>query len=119
MKVLIVDDSPAQRFIQKSVLVENGVSDSDIIEAGNGLELLEKAKSEELKLIVVDWNMPEMDGLEAFKKLRQSGNDTPVIMITSEGEASKVEEAMNAGLDNFLTKPLDSDAFWEIAQRYM
>lgn len=119
MKILIADDSPAQRFIQKSILIENGVPEEDIIEASNGLEVVNKVKSEQLKLVVIDWNMPELDGLEAFLAVRKSGVTIPFIMITSEGEASKVEAALNAGLDNFLTKPLDSDAFWEIAQRYI
>lgn len=119
MKILIADDSPAQRFIQKSILIENGVSESDIIEAGTGTDVVSKVKTEQIKLIVIDWNMPEMDGLEAFKTVRKSGVTTPFIMITSEGEASKVQEALDAGLDNFLTKPLDADAFWEIAQRYV
>jgi len=119
MKILIADDSPAQRFIQKSILIENGIPETDIIEAGNGAEVVAKVKTEQIKLVVIDWNMPEMDGLEAFKAVRASGVKTPFIMITSEGEASKVETALKAGLDNFLTKPLDSDAFWEIAQRYI
>jgi len=119
MKILLVDDSRAQRFIEKKILTDKGVAESAIDEAPNGAEALNKAKAENYSLIILDWNMPEMDGLAFGKRLREEGLSTPVIMVTSEGEKSKIDAALAAGINDFITKPLDADQFWEKARAYL
>jgi len=119
MKILLVDDSISQRLVQKKALTDNGVDMSDIDEAVNGREALDKAKSGNYKLIVMDWNMPEMDGLTCLTELREGGINTPVLMITSEGTIAKQEEAKNAGVEHFLSKPINIKQFWSLASQFI
>ena len=119
MKILLVDDSRAQRFIEKKLLTDRGVPEDSIEEAPNGMVGLEKGKSGAFNLIIVDWNMPEMDGASMGKNLREAGVSTPIIMVTSEGEQSKIDEALKAGINDFITKPLDEDQFWGKARGFL
>ena len=103
MKVLLVDDSKTMRNIQKSILTQLGVTELE--EACDGLDALSKVNSFSPDLILLDWNMPNMDGLTFIKEYRGSGATTPVIMVTTEGEKSRVIEAIKAGVNNYVIKP--------------
>lgn len=109
MKVLLIDDSSTMRNIQKRALGQMGVEEGDISEAGNGIEALEELKknSYNFDLIMCDINMPQMNGIETVKALRQipEGKSLPVIMCTSVAEKSSVIEAVKAGANNYLVKP--------------
>lgn len=111
MKVLIVDDSPTMRRIHLNSL--KGIdSEVQAIQAGDGQEGLEKLVSEGgVDLILVDWNMPRMNGLEFIKKVSSHENlrGIPIIMITSNNERSNVIEAIKAGARNYLVKPYSRD----------
>jgi two-component system chemotaxis response regulator CheY len=108
MKVLLVDDSRAIRNIQKNVLAQMG--SMEIIEAADGVEALARVTDDQPDLILLDRNMPNMDGLEFLAKLRGAGNKTPVIMCTTEAEKSRVIEAIKAGATNYIVKPFTPES---------
>lgn len=107
LNVLIVDDSAVIRKILIRHLQQSGFGDINPIEAGDGAEGLEKFDPDNIDLILADWNMPNMNGLEFVKKIRQikTTNYIPIVMVTSEGTAARVEEAFEAGVDSYIAKP--------------
>lgn len=107
MKILLVDDSKTMRNIQKSVLAQIG--NPQIEEACDGQDALSKAMAFQPDLILVDWNMPNMDGLTFVKTFRQTDKLTPLIMVTTESEKSRVIEAIKAGVNNYVVKPFTPD----------
>lgn len=107
MKILLVDDSKTMRNIQKSVLAQLG--HSDVQEACDGQDALSKAVAYKPDLMLVDWNMPIMDGLTFVKTFRQTNKTTPIIMVTTEAEKSRVIEAIKAGVNNYVVKPFTPD----------
>ncbi len=107
MKVLLVDDSRTMRNIQKSALAEIGYT--DIVEACDGQDALSRVKADTPELILLDWNMPNMDGLSFLKAFRVENKTTLVIMVTTEAEKSRVVEAIKAGVNNYLVKPFTPD----------
>jgi len=113
MKILMVDDSRTMRNIQKNVLKAMG--ESVYTEAGDGLEALTcvAAAPQGFDLLLVDWNMPNMDGLSFVKRLREKDKITPVIMVTTEAEKTRIIEAIKAGVNNYVIKPFTPDALLE------
>ena len=107
MKVLLVDDSKTMRNIQKGILSQLGYTDLE--EACDGLDAMSKVGAFEPELMLVDWNMPNMDGLTFVKKVRASGNTCPIIMVTTEAERTRVVEAIKAGVNNYVVKPFTPD----------
>jgi two-component system chemotaxis response regulator CheY len=103
-RVLIVDDSTVFRKIV-SVHLKN--AKYDLVEANDGVEAIEKLKTEKVDLIVTDLNMPNMDGLTFVKTIKQNPNFkfTPIIMLTTESQEDKKKEGIAAGAKAWLTKP--------------
>ena len=108
LKVLIIDDSNMMRSMIKRSLRQAGLSVDETDEAGNGAEGLAALKGKPFDLILCDWNMPEMNGLEFIKAARQSFK-TPIVMLTTESSNDKVLQAMEAGADGYITKPFTPD----------
>jgi two-component system chemotaxis response regulator CheY len=111
MRILLVDDSVTMRRIQKNQL--NGLGVSEVFEADNGeAALKELASNKPIDLILLDWNMPVMDGLTFLKKVRAEAAyaSTKIIMCTSESEKSRVVEALKNGADNYIIKPFTPEA---------
>ncbi|MBF0612676.1 MAG: response regulator [Magnetococcales bacterium] len=104
MRVLIVDDSSVMRKIVARGLRQAGFKIDDILEAGDGVEALQMVTAHNFDLILSDWNMPNMDGLTFVKELRKS-DDTPVVMVTTEGGEGKVAEAIQNGANGHIKKP--------------
>ena len=113
MKALVVDDSRAMRRIIAKLLVELGF---EVLEADSGLEALTLAeKTDGLSLVLLDWNMPEMDGRAVLERLRADERtaDLPIMMVTTESEMEQVEVALSAGASEYLMKPFDHQALLE------
>lgn len=112
MRVMLVDDSKTMRSIQRTILSQLGYV--DIEEACDGLDALSKVSAFKPELILLDWNMPNMDGLTFLKNYRAKGHKTPVIMVTTEADKPRVMEAIKAGVNNYVVKPFTPDT---LAQR--
>jgi two-component system chemotaxis response regulator CheY len=95
------------RNIQKSVLTQLG--HTDLMEACDGQDALSKVGAFKPELMLVDWNMPNMDGLSFVKAIRQTNKATPIIMVTTEAEKARVIEAIKAGVNNYVVKPFTPD----------
>ncbi|OWY70886.1 hypothetical protein B7486_14905 [cyanobacterium TDX16] len=111
MKILLVDDSRTIRNIQKNTLKSLGYV--DILEASDGLEALNFISKERPGLILMDWNMSNMDGITLIKKVRETDKALPIIMVTTEAEKSRVIEAVKAGVNNYVVKPFTADTLAE------
>lgn len=114
MQILLVDDSRTMRNIQKKVL-ELAYPGSEFTEAGDGLEALTAlaGRRTEFNLILIDWNMPNMDGLTLVKRIREHDKTTPLIMVTTEAEKQRVIEALKAGVNNYVIKPFTPETLTE------
>lgn len=110
MKVLIVDDSRAMRMIVKRTLGQTDVEKCEVIEAQNGAEGLEKVRSEGPDLVLCDWNMPQMSGIEFLRQLRGEGSTVPFGFITSESAKNVRTKALEAGAHFILTKPFTAES---------
>jgi two-component system chemotaxis response regulator CheY len=109
MKILIVDDSMAMRRIVRRTLRQAGFGGHDCVEAENGKLALESVAAEKPDLVLCDWNMPEMNGIEFLRALRASGDATPFGFITTEGTEDMRATAKEAGAAFLLAKPFTPD----------
>jgi two-component system, chemotaxis family, chemotaxis protein CheY len=114
MKILIADDSRAMRMIVTRTLRQAGLSGHELIEAENGRQALDLVAAQSPDLILSDWNMPEMTGIDFLKALRASGSSTPFCFVTSEGSDEMRELAAAAGALGLIAKPFTADGFLEI-----
>jgi two-component system chemotaxis response regulator CheY len=113
MKCLLVDDSRTMRNIQKKVLC--ALPGVEFSEAGDGVEALSviAATPGGFDLMIVDWNMPNMDGITLVKKVRETDKKTLLIMATTEAEKSRVLDAIRAGVNNYVVKPFTPEGLLE------
>ncbi|MEQ1827119.1 MAG: response regulator [Pirellula sp.] len=107
MKVLVADDSGIMRKIIIRSL--NAVGVTDIVEAANGQEAIDAYKATPCDLILTDWNMPEKSGLDVVTEIRATGSQVPIIMVTTEAQKGQVIAAIQAGVNDYLTKPFEAD----------
>jgi two-component system, chemotaxis family, chemotaxis protein CheY len=114
MTILLVDDSSTMRRIQMNTLKSLGYE--DVIQAEDGQDALNKLKENPgVKLVLLDWNMPNMNGIDCLKAIKANPTTkaVPVMMVTSEAEKSKIIEAIQNGASNYLVKPFEADALKE------
>ena len=111
MKILLVDDSRTIRNIQKNVLAQLG--HTDIMEAADGVEALKEIEQTRPDLVLIDWNMPNMDGITLIQKIRETDTALPLIMVSTEAEKSRVLEAIKAGVNNYVVKPFTAETLAE------
>ncbi|MFN8545614.1 MAG: response regulator [Candidatus Binatia bacterium] len=112
MRALVVDDSRAIRVVIGRLLREVGF---EVVEAGNGREGLERLKEGRPDVILVDWNMPEMNGFEFVVAVRAQSawDDVPLMMVTTETETEQMARALEAGANEYVMKPFSRDALLE------
>jgi two-component system chemotaxis response regulator CheY len=105
MNILLVDHSKTMRTIQKRAL--SAMGQPTFAEARDGVEALTviAAQTAKLDLALIDWNMPNMNGLELITRIRQTDKTTPLIMVTTEAERTQVLAAIQAGVTNYMVKP--------------
>lgn len=114
VRILVADDSKAMRMIVIRTLRQSGVHIDEIREAVDGAEALAAAGSFAPDLVLSDWNMPNMNGIEFLAALRGSGDNTTFGFITSESNPAMREQALAAGASFLLTKPFDGERFAEV-----
>jgi two-component system chemotaxis response regulator CheY len=110
IKILIVDDFATMRRILKNILKQLGFK--NLVEADDGTSAWDVLEGQKIDLIISDWNMPKMTGLELLKKVRASDNlkKTPFLMVTAEAQKQNVIEAVQAGVSNYVVKPFTAEA---------
>ncbi len=104
-KVIFVEDSPTMRRIIANSLNKIGIT--SITEAENGVDALDKIDAQDYDMIITDWNMPEMNGEELVKTLREKDKfkKTPILMITTRGMQDDVMTAIKIGVNGYIVKP--------------
>jgi two-component system chemotaxis response regulator CheY len=104
MKILVVDDSSTMRRIIQNTLARLGYK--NVIQAADGVEAWQAMQENpDIGVVITDWNMPNMNGLELVKKIRSVNKDIPIIMVTTEGGKKEVITALKAGVNNYIVKP--------------
>lgn len=105
LKILVVDDSATMRRIVLNALKEGGYT--DIVEASDGKDALEKLMTDKIDFIITDWNMPNMSGLEFVRAVRSETDiqQIPILMVTTRGIKQDIVEALQARVNNYIIKP--------------
>ena len=108
MKVLVADDDPVSRKLLQSYLQKWGC---EVTTAQDGAEAWSCFEKDEFPVVITDWMMPELDGVELIRRIRSTPRSgyVYVILLTAKGQKEDLVEGMNAGADDFLTKPFDRD----------
>ncbi|HTT49366.1 MAG TPA: response regulator [Pseudolabrys sp.] len=115
LHILLVDDSPFMRTIVRGLL--NNIGVKSVIEAGDGIAALEKIREDTPDVIILDWEMPLLNGPELVRIVRSPGvfptPDIPIIMLTAHGEHWRILESVRLGVNEFLCKPVSAKALFE------
>jgi len=109
--ILIVDDSLPMRSVIKRTIKAAGYGQSELLEAANGQEALALLKSNWVDIVMTDYNMPVMNGLDFIKIIKKDdiSKDIPVVVISTEGNKSKIKEFMDNGASGYITKPFTAE----------
>jgi two-component system chemotaxis response regulator CheY len=111
MKILVVDDSKAMRMIVKRTLRQAGFNDAEILEASNGIEALKMIQSMQPDIVLCDWNMPEMNGIDLLKELQKTNSPVKFGFVTSEGSPEMRQMAQDNGALFLIAKPFTAETF--------
>ena len=119
LNVLVVDDASPMRDLVKYILRKVGIE--KFYEASNGDEAFAMLEKADISLVVADWNMPKLNGLELVAKIRSDDRfkALPVIMVTGEGDKAHVVEAIQAGASDYVVKPISGDIFLKKVIKYL
>lgn len=112
-KIMLVDDAAFMRMMVKNSLKSGGFDDATFVEAQDGLEAVNKYETEKPDLVIMDITMPNMDGLQALKKIREMDPNAKVVMCTAMGQESMVVEAIKSGAKDFVVKPFNKERICE------
>jgi two-component system chemotaxis response regulator CheY len=116
-RVLLADDSGTMRTIIRRSLEALGVS--QIVEAADGNQAVAQFQPGGFDLVLTDWNMPGKTGIEVIRAVRAVDRSTPIVMITTEAEKSRVLEAIQAGVTDYLVKPFTTDKLKEKLDKFL
>lgn len=114
MDILIVDDSKTMRIILQRAIRQAGYRTLTVAEAENGVQALNAIAGEQPRLILSDWNMPEMSGIDFLRQVRAAQNPVPFGFVTSEASAEMKNLALQTGASFLLTKPFTSEDIQEV-----
>ena len=114
-KVMVVDDSSLMRQIIKNNLKQLGFENSNLLDAEDGEEALKKIGEGEVDLVISDWNMPRMTGIDFLRAVRSDDalKELPFLMVTSEVDKEKTMEAVQAGVNQYIVKPFNANQLAE------
>ena len=113
--ILICDDAAFMRMMIKDILTKNGYNVAG--EAENGLKAVEKYNETKPDLVMMDITMPEMDGIQALKKIKETDPNAMVIMCSAMGQQAMVIEAIQSGAKDFIVKPFQADRVLEAIKK--
>ena len=119
MNIMVVDDSSAMRMMIIRTLRQAGFGGNDVVQAGDGAEALEAIRQKTPDLVLADWNMPNMTGLELLQALREEGNDVTFGFITTEATAPMRAKARDAGAKFLISKPFTVESFEQVLSAVM
>ena len=119
MKILVADDSRVMRQIVIRTLRQAGYDDHDIVEAEDGADALAKVTSEKPDLVLSDWNMPKLSGIDLLKGLKTAGCDVNFGFVTSECTPAMREMSVEAGALFMIAKPFNEDTFREVLEPFV
>ena len=111
MRILIVDDSKTMRMIVNRTLRKAGFDGHTVLEAGDGEEALDVIKTSSPDVVIADWNMPRLSGIELLHKVREEGIKVRFGFVTSEGTPAVRQQAVAAGASFHITKPFTPETF--------
>ncbi|MCP4133594.1 MAG: response regulator [bacterium] len=119
--ILIIDDSPTIRISVEFAIKKTGMPAE---QAENGIEALDKVKTikgngDDLALIICDINMPQMDGITFIKEFRKDDKFTPIVVLTTESEDSKIKEGKEAGASGWIVKPFQPNDLLGVVERFI
>jgi len=119
LKIMIADDMQMMRRLLKASLMKAGFQ--HISEAINGEDLLKKLDEHTYDIVICDWDMPRMSGIDALRHIRSSEahKDLPFVMVTAVSEAAQVKEAIAAGISDYIIKPIKPDQFVEKVKKIL
>lgn len=120
LNILIADDSAVMRKIIIKAIKSGRFKNSRISEVCDGVEGLKLFEPGKFELLLIDWHMPNLNGVEFIRKIKQINTHqrVTIIMVTTEGSAAKMEEALNAGADNYIIKPFTSKQLEQKLMKY-
>lgn len=119
MRVLVADDSMVMRRIVTRTLRQAGFDVSDIVEASDGRQAYDMVMADPPDLVLSDWNMPEMTGIESLRAIRAAGSSVLFGFVTSEGSEEMRAEAAAAGAAFLIAKPFTADTFRDVLGAYV
>ena len=113
IKILVVDDMSTMRRIVKNIMKQLGFA--NVEEAENGQDALDKLRAESFGLVISDWNMPVMTGIDLLRAIRADDKlkAIPVLMVTAEAQKENLIEAIKAGVSNYIVKPFTAEVLQE------
>lgn len=114
-RILIVDDAAFMRMMIKDILSKNGYE--VVGEAENGLKAIEKYKELTPDLVLMDITMPEMDGIEAVKRIKEINNEAKIVMCSAMGQQAMVIESIQSGARDFIVKPFQAERVLEAIRK--
>ena len=114
-KVLLVEDNKVNQMVARKLLEKQGCI---VTIANNGVEALDTLQKAEFHLVLMDCQMPVMDGFEATRKIRQSGNTIPIVALTANAQNTDRDACLDAGMNDFLSKPFDPRKLYQLISQY-
>ncbi|NRA63788.1 MAG: response regulator [Pseudobacteriovorax sp.] len=111
MKILVTDDSKSVHGFIEAMFAE---TEHTLLHAYDGQQAIDTVAGEQnIDVILLDWEMPNVTGVEALKKLRDGGSEIPIVMVTSKNNVKDISEALTFGADEYIMKPFTKDILFE------